>query len=253
MLVLLFLSIVTSALGHDYNQALHFPKEVSVDNYVAIQDPDFSKISSDREVSVCTWMKKFLNPEVQHIWFSYAIASSYNDLMLSDWYHNIIGSDDKMVWNNVMLKNEWYHFCVTWSSETSMDLYLNGVLVNSKTTSKIISDGGLLIIGQDQDTLGGGYDINQSFGGELYQLNVFERKLRREEVVGMYFDGRCSDLTSSLKYDLAVGWEEFINAPRNGKVQLVSAGCENSGNADFLGKVAELVFEEMSMCSDRRV
>jgi len=251
MLAIVLLSIITSVLAHDAKQALHFPKEVSIENYVAINDPDFSKISSDNEVSVCTWIKKFLDPGVRHFWFSYAVASSDNNLLLSDWAENIIGQTDRMAWDNVMLKNEWYHYCLTWSSTTSMDLYLNGVLVNSMTTSRSITDGGVLIIGQDQDTIGGAFDVTQSFGGELYQLNVFARKLRLEEIVGMFFDGRCSDLTSSLKYDLAIGWEDFINAPRYGDVQVVSAGCENT-QSDFFGKVAEIVFEEMNTCSDRR-
>ena len=169
--------------------------------------------------------------------------------MLSDWYHNIVGNTDVMKWTDlVLLKNEWYHFCVVWSSASSlMEFHVNGVLVKSHvtTTSRLSNSGGTLVVGQDQDSLGGGFALNQAFGGEIYQLNVFSRALRIEEIAAMYYDGRCSRLASSLVHDVVVGWEEFLGATRSGAVQEVSAECDER---NFLGKVTQLVMQELSTC-----
>ena len=168
--------------------------------------------------------------------------------MLCDYRRNIIGSSQAMDWTDmVTLKNEWYHFCVGWSASSDrMDFYVNGVLVQTKATNlSSIGAGGTLVIGQDQDSLGGGFDKNQAFGGELYQLNVFSRKLRVEEIAAMYFNGRCSSLPSTLVHDVVVSWEDILGATRFGAVQEVSAECSER---NFLGKVTQLVLEEVNSC-----
>ena len=199
-------------------------------------------------LSVCTWMKKFLDPRTQHIWFSYAVSGRDNEVMLSDWYHHFIGNTNPMVWTDlILLKNEWYHFCLTWSASTKMDFYVNGVLVKSHDIStSSIGTGGTLIIGQDQDSVGGGFAANQAFGGDIYRLNVFSRKLRVEEIAAMYYDGRCSRLPSTLTHDVVVSWDMFLGATRSGTVQEVSAGCNES---NFLSKVTQLVLQEISTCN----
>merc|ERR1712176_258482 len=105
--------------------------------------------------------------------------------------------------------------------------------------------GGTLIVGQDQDTVGGGFDVNQAFGGDLYQLNVFSRKLRVEDIAAIYYDGRCNRLASSLLHDVVVSWEDFLGATRSGAVQEVSAECDER---NFLSKVTHLVLQELNTC-----
>ena len=45
-----------------------------------------------------------------------------------------------------------------------------------------LKPGGELIIGQDQDTIGGFFDSNQAFSGELTQVGLWSRILSNEEI-----------------------------------------------------------------------
>lgn len=225
-------------------KALRFPKEVSMNNYVKLS-PAISKPLT--AVSVCTWMKKSLDPRVMHMWFSYAVTDSANEIALTDWMHNIFGST-WMKNHVILLKNEWYHLCVTWSASSSkMNYYVNGVAVDSiNHSASSVRAGGILILGQDQDLYGGGFDVSQTFGGDLYQLNVFSRELLEEDVGAMYYDGKCSKLASSLVHHIVISWKDILNAPRMGAVHETSAECNSRTDRIFLDKVTRLVLEELS-------
>ena len=64
---------------------------------------------------------------------------------------------------------EWYHLVVTWSSKDgNWKLYINRRLVSEGTGLKkgeIVQGGGVLVIGQEQDCLGGCFSLSQEFIG----------------------------------------------------------------------------------------
>ena len=66
-----------------------------------------------------------------------------------------------------------------------LKVYVNGSL---KYTSKVdvlqghFPGGGVWIIGQEQDKVGGGFDVPQAFGGELTEVNVWDRVLSPAEI-----------------------------------------------------------------------
>ena len=96
--------------------------------------------------------------------------------------------------------NEWQHCCVTQSSN-NVKVYINGTLEDSMPTStpgKMISGSGTLVLGQQQSEEGGGFNISNTFAGEIHQLNVFKRPLTDVEVWYMFQRGRCSDVDISL-------------------------------------------------------
>jgi len=227
-------------------KALRFPKEVSLDNYVKLTSAISESLTA---VSVCTWMKKFLDPLVAHYWFSYAVTAHFNEMLVSDWAHNGItntGGDRK---DAILLRNEWYHLCVTWSTKTSLDYYVNGVSVYSKganANAQSVRAGGILILGQEQDSYGGSFALSQSYGGDLYQLNVFSRKLPVEDVVTMYHGGICGKPLSSLVRDIVISWNDVLDAPRSGAVNVTSVGCKFRTDRKFLDKVTKLVLQEQS-------
>jgi len=208
------------------NQVLRFPEELSTSDYVKLR-PDFSRVK--RAVSVCSWIQKStLRENHWTAWFSYAMSHETNEFVLGDWVH-ILEDRNRINWKDVItVKNQWYHYCFTWSQSTKMmDFFLNGTLVKSHMASSSIAigTGGILVLGQDQDSYGGRFDKRQAFGGDMQQLNVFSRKLSVQEVATMYFDGRCSPLPSILMNDVVVSWEEFLGAQRYGAVQQVHAEC----------------------------
>jgi hypothetical protein len=120
----------------------------------------------------------------------------------------------------------WLHTCFTWSSVTEYEeLYLNGQRLSSELTptgSKFPTNG-TLVLGQEQDTPGGGFALEQAFGGEIYRLQILKRKLSAEEVGDMYEGGVCDYPPPSE--DVVLDWEDFLDAKRFGKVEEISAGC----------------------------
>ena len=60
--------------------------------------------------------------------------------------------------------------------------------------------------GQESDSPGGSFDINDLFGGDMYNINVFKKKLSLEEVSGMFYDGRCAEVDRTLSYDIVLSW-----------------------------------------------
>jgi len=222
-------------------EALRFPKEVSLDNYVKLTSPISEALTA---VTVCTWMKKFLDPLSPHMWFSYAVEAHDNEIVIADdSWHGVARSYGNS--DSILLRNEWYHVCVTWGGTISTEYYINGVLLSSKPSkgSSVHADG-ILIIGQDQDSFGGKFDISQAFGGELYQLNVFSRRLSLKDVVAMYHGGKCSKPSSFLLQDIVISWNDILDAPRSGAVNVTSVGCNYRSDRIFLDKVTKLVLQE---------
>ena len=58
-------------------------------------------------------------------------------------------------------------------------------------TGHVIKNNGIAILGQDQDNYGGGFDQDQSFVGEMYGVNMWNKVLSVEEISRM--SQNCSD------------------------------------------------------------
>jgi hypothetical protein len=80
------------------------------------------------------------------------------------------------------LNNIDYHYVVTRSGST-ISLYNNGTLIGSQTTvSTPVTISGAIVLGQEQDSVLGNFDVTQSFEGRFYDLKVFNRALTDEEI-----------------------------------------------------------------------
>ena len=79
----------------------------------------------------------------------------------------------------------WAHCCIvlTGLDENSefakVQIWFQGqlkLMKEFKTTFDPLKDGkGILILGQEQDSYGGGFDKFQSFSGKISQFNIFKR------------------------------------------------------------------------------
>ncbi|XP_078572722.1 neuronal pentraxin-2-like [Branchiostoma floridae x Branchiostoma japonicum] len=80
----------------------------------------------------------------------------------------------------------WHVLCATWrSTNGAWQFYFDGVLRNSGSglsTGGRVGTGGTWILGQDQDTVGGGFDASQAFIGDLSQVNLWNRVLSSAEM-----------------------------------------------------------------------
>jgi len=75
---------------------------------------------------------------------------------------------------------EWRFVCIVYDAYKDMfKVYANGEKVESGSFAgdrevQPVDPGGILIMGQDQDNLGGGFDRRQSFSGIIAQLNIWD-------------------------------------------------------------------------------
>ncbi|XP_078059604.1 C-reactive protein-like [Mustelus asterias] len=114
--------------------------------------------------------------------FSYATPRTYNELLI--WSSNeelclylggtiVKFSLPKM---NALLR----HICVTWESEEGLvTFWVNGERTVQKAGKKggTVLGGGSIILGQEQDSVGGAFDIRQSFVGEITDVNMWNHVL----------------------------------------------------------------------------
>lgn len=93
---------------------------------------------------------------------------------------------------------------------------MDGQLKKSATGLKIghvIPLGGTVVFGQDQDSLGGGFDTDDAFGpGQLADLNMWSRVLSGDEIAIQYQE--CQIPQGSVH-----AWSQFKDAT-SGAVQV---------------------------------
>ncbi len=75
-----------------------------------------------------------------------------------------------------------HHISVTWDNKAgNWQLYMNGKLAESGTglqKGHVIPSGGTAVIGQDQDIMGGGFEMQDAFGpGVVGSLNMWDKIL----------------------------------------------------------------------------
>ena len=90
-----------------------------------------------------------------------------------------------MTYKPELVRQRWLHACVVLSGLdpdtklTKIKMYVQGKLETTaefKTILDPAEDGkGILILAQEQDSFGGGFNRKQSFAGILSQFNLFQR------------------------------------------------------------------------------
>ena len=81
----------------------------------------------------------------------------------------------------------------------------------------VISGGGSLVLGQDQDSLGGGFDVRQSFVGEMTGVNIWSNVLSDQEIADMA--GSCLAGEGNV-----YKWSDFRSHSR-GEINVITASC----------------------------
>ena len=109
--------------------------------------------------------------------------------------------------NIVINDGKWHAICGLWSSKYGkVKVYNDGKLVHRQDTfrkNQLISGGGTWVLGQDQDTLGGGFVVDQMMQGEITEVNIWDRVLSDEEIKS--FSTSCQ---SRLKGNVK-SWKDF--------------------------------------------
>ncbi|KAL2087142.1 hypothetical protein ACEWY4_018201 [Coilia grayii] len=141
--------------------------------------------------TLCMWIKSSASPGVGTP-FSYAVPGQANELVLIEWGNNPmeILINDKVAKLPFQINDDkWHHICVTWTTRDGVwEAFQDGVLRGSGENLAPyhpIKPHGVLVLGQEQDTLGGGFDATQAFVGELANFNMWDRKLTTGEIYNL--------------------------------------------------------------------
>ncbi|MBN3302071.1 SAMP protein, partial [Amia calva] len=83
----------------------------------------------------------------------------------------------------------WTHVCATYdSSNGSIQLWLDGKgsVIKAMKIPEPIQEKPIIILGQEQDSYGGGFDRGQSFVGQISNVHVWDRVLSPCEIQAVY-------------------------------------------------------------------
>ncbi|XP_058946195.2 C-reactive protein 3.3-like [Pocillopora verrucosa] len=201
------------------NYSLLFPYK-SKNDYVIITHG----IPSLTAVTVCMWIKTNATGKNGAL-LSYAVSGSDNELFLIMPGHfgfgvRSVGSGYTRVSAN---DGKWHHICAAWENTAgSWKLIKDGYLGDNGTgleKGRLIRGGGHLVLGQDQDKLGGGFQEHQSFIGEMADVNIWNHVISDQEI-------RCMSKSCLTGTGNLFQWSDF-KYHRMGSVQIVQPSCLN--------------------------
>ena len=125
----------------------------------------------------------------------------------------------------------WRHVAVTWHNNNGRKkVYVDGEekLRVSGSAGERIPANGTLVLGQDQDSVGKGFQAHESFAGELANVNVWNTRLEGEELTHVATYCGCGQGN-------VVAWSD-LRGNTQGNVEVEATGCRVLGR----GKTADL-------------
>ncbi len=112
----------------------------------------------------------------------------------------------------------WHHICLGWESPTGLwMLYKDGEEKwkgEDFRTDYTIKRGGTLVLGQEQDSVGGGFEAVQSFQGMISNVNIWDTFLSASKIKEMSKSCLLDEENDGNVYK----WRDFL---RRGGVKLV--------------------------------
>ncbi|KAF1663308.1 Neuronal pentraxin-2, partial [Aptenodytes patagonicus] len=141
--------------------------------------------------TVCLWLRSSASPGIGTP-FSYAVPGQANEIVLIEWGNNPIELliNDKVAQLPLFISDgKWHHVCITWTTRDGMwEAFQDGEKLGTGENLAPwhpIKPGGVLILGQEQDTVGGRFDATQAFVGEMSQFNIWDRVLKAEDIMNI--------------------------------------------------------------------
>ncbi|KXJ15393.1 Neuronal pentraxin-2 [Exaiptasia diaphana] len=189
----------------------------SVTDYIVVK----RKLPAMARLTVCLWMMTSKSSSMRTM-ISYAVPANYNEMILYNHhktlYVHVVGSG----WNSrvLVVDGQWHHICATWDNSAGQTvIYKDGVRRAQGSLKKgpVIKSGGSLIIGQDQDKVGGGFQKYQSFVGELTGINIWNRVLGLNEISAM---SKNREIPASGN---VLTWNDVISGTKYGQVQIIDS------------------------------
>lgn len=143
---------------------------------------------SDSELTVAMWVK--CDDGETESALSYAVDSQDNEIVvynLSAYKFHLGGPAVQTDVN--FCTGEYTHLATTWrSSDGAVTVYKDGqpVATGSVSSGHSLTDSGYLVLGAEQDSVGGGFKDGQAYNGDLDDVRVYNRVLSDSEVEQVY-------------------------------------------------------------------
>ena len=209
----------------------------SPNDYIYFTPPDMAPFQTS--FTLCTWLKK-LHSSGHSMVFSYdKYPPSWCQILVGDdgYYNRALDSmlDGTLTSKFTIAMGNWFHYCSSWSqSSRTHKIYLNGEQIGSGTTRKesLLSLNGTIFMGRNPET----GNPHWVFGGEVFKLNLFSRKLSSIEIERIARSGLCSREEEKFTKSRYLKWEYILGVPRTGSVTEVDSGCPT--REQLLGQLA---------------
>ncbi|KAL9979429.1 hypothetical protein ACROYT_G017100 [Oculina patagonica] len=170
-------------LENKVGNAFLFPRR-AVNDYVIIRDT----MPSLSAVTACLWMKAAdVNAGTP---LSYAVPGQDNEFIIYNYKSFVLWLGGEYRQTSVSaIDGRWHHICATWENTAgSWKLYKDGVVADLGQGLKkghVIRGAGSLVLGQEQDSVAGGFSASQSFVGEMTGVNIWNRVIDHLGIASM--------------------------------------------------------------------
>lgn len=190
--LLLWMSVFTSLLSEAFAQTdlrskvFVFPSESDTDHVKLI--PRLEKPLQN--FTLC--FRTYSDLSRSHSLFSYSVKGSDNELLI---YKERVGEyslhigHSKVTVRGLEEQLSPVHFCTTWESSSGIaEFWVNGKPWVKKGLQRGYTVKALpnIVLGQEQDTYGGGFDKRQSFVGEFADLYMWDYALTPQDILRVY-------------------------------------------------------------------
>ncbi len=122
--------------------------------------------------------------------FSYAISTNCNEFLIYNYNSLAVYVNGAAVDSGIALTDGlWHQIAVTWrSSDGAVAIFKDGksVYTNTLQTGSSIGGGGTLVLGQEQDSVGGSFEPTQRFIGSLDDVSVYNYVLSSTRISEHY-------------------------------------------------------------------
>ncbi|XP_020504193.2 C-reactive protein [Labrus bergylta] len=134
--------------------------------------------------------RTFTDLKRDHALFSLATPNNPNAILV--FWHSSVQEMEATVMDHPLKLvgldyklNMWHSICTTWDSTSGLlQLWFDGKPLSRKfaTSGSSIRGSLIIILGQEQDSHGGGFDINQSFVGMMSDVHMWDYTLSACEI-----------------------------------------------------------------------
>ncbi|MEM9218325.1 MAG: LamG-like jellyroll fold domain-containing protein [Cyanobacteria bacterium P01_F01_bin.150] len=171
-------------------------------------DSDYAVLDSvenfpENSITIAFWVRTTANN--RGTFFSYATPGAANMVMIRNAANLefFLGIRNGFRTNISLNDGDWHHLAMTWQQQTgAITVYVDGEERTSGTINRgqALVPNGSLILGQDQDQVGGGFEAEEAYAGDLADVQIWNqvlsvddirRRLNRSDALVAYwsFDG----------------------------------------------------------------